>query len=154
MFYLKLKIQLACSLSKNPPREQPILHNWRPIEEFWEIGTKIFQCVGAAFDPTFWKVCLVCLLSFPLFFYLFILACVFILPKIFLTENKNWKYMLQQYNEILNLGSKNISPSLDSSAIFEHIFFCKRLYDPENGAIKKVDKFPLVYSNPFINSTS
>ena len=62
--------------------------------------------------------------------------------------------MLQQYNEILNLGSRNISPSLDSSpAIFEHIFFYERLYDPENGAIKKVDKFPLVYSNLFINST-
>ena len=79
---------------------------------------------------------------------------MFILPKIFLTVNKNWKYMLQQYNEILNLGSKNISPSLDSPAIFEHILFCKRLYDPENGAIKKVGKFPLVYSNLFINSTS
>ena len=59
----------------------------------------------------------------------------FFLPKIFLIVNKNWKYMLQQYNEIL-----------DNPAIFEHILFCKRLYDPENGAIKKVDKFPLVYS--------
>ena len=61
--------------------------------------------------------------------------------------------MFQQYNEILNLGSRNTSPSLDSPTIFEHNFFCEQLYDPENEAIKKVDKFPLVYSNLFINST-
>ena len=60
--------------------------------------------------------------------------------------------MLQQYNEILNLGSKNISPSLDSPTILEHIFFCEHLYDPEDGAIKKMDKFPLLYLNLFINS--
>ena len=90
-------------------------HDFLWCEEFWEIKTKIFP------------MCTNC----------------FFLPKIFLTVNKNWKYMLQQYNEIL-----------DSPAIFEHIFFYERLYDPENGAIKKVDKFPLVYSNLFINSTS
>ena len=63
-----------------------------------------------------------------------------------------WKWMLQQYKKIWNLGSKNISPSLDSSTIFEHICFCERLYDLENGAIKKIDKFALLYSNMFINS--
>ena len=59
-----------------------------------------------------------------------------------------------QWIRIENTCYKQYNKILDSPAIFEHIFFCKRLYDPENGAIKKVDNFPLVYLNLFINSTS